>query len=59
MMQAYGVYDEPRRVAKRSYVIIDKEGVIRYLSIRPSNNEKDLLSTEELLTEVKKVNKGN
>lgn len=58
-MQTYGVYDEPRRVAKRSYIIVDKEGVIRYLNIRPSNTEKDLLSTEELLSEVKKVNKGN
>ena len=58
VMQAYGVYDEPRRLAKRSYVIIDKEGVIRYLSIRPSNSEKDLLSTEALLSEVKKVNSG-
>ena len=58
-MQAYGVYDEPRRVAKRAYVIIDKEGVIRYLNIRPSNTEKDLLSTEELLTELKKVNRGS
>ena len=58
VMQAFGVYDEPRRVAKRSYVIIDKEGVVRYLDIRPSNTEKDLLSTEQLLNEVKKVNKG-
>ena len=57
-MQAYGVYDEPRRVAKRSYIIIDKEGVIQYYDIRPSNNEKDLLSTEQLLNAVKKVNKG-
>jgi alkyl hydroperoxide reductase subunit AhpC len=57
-MQTYGVYDEPRRVAKRSYIIVDKEGVIRYLNIRPSNTEKDLLSTEELLSEVKKVNSG-
>ena len=57
-MQTYGVYDEPRRVAKRSYIIIDKEGVIRYLNIRPGNTEKDLLSTEELLSEVKKVNSG-
>jgi peroxiredoxin len=56
VMQAYGVYDEPRRLAKRSYIIVDKEGVIRYLNIRPSNSEKDLLSTEELLNEVKKVN---
>ena len=58
IMQAYGVYDEPRRLAKRSYVIIDKEGVIRYSNIRPSNSEKDLLSTEALLSEVKKVNSG-
>ena len=57
-MQAFGVYDEPRRLAKRAYVIIDKEGVVRYLNIRPSNTEKDLLSTQELLNEVKKVNKG-
>ena len=58
VMQAYGVYDEPGRVAKRAYVIVDKDGVVRYLNIRPSNSEKDLLSGEELLSEVKKVNKG-
>ena len=57
-MQAFGVYDESRRLAKRAYVIIDKEGVVRYLNIRPSNSEKDLLSTQELLNAVKKVNKG-
>lgn len=56
VMQAFGVYDEGRRRAKRSYVIVDKEGVIRYKNIRPSNSEKDLLSTEQLLSEVKKVN---
>ena len=58
VMQAFGVYDEPRRQAKRAYVIIDKEGVVRYLNIRPSNSEKDLLSTQDLLNEVKKVSKG-
>ena len=57
VMQAFGVYDAERRVAKRSYVIIDKDGVIRYLNIRPTNTAKDLVSTEELLGEVKKVNK--
>ena len=57
VMQSYGVYDEPRKLAKRSYIIIDKEGVIKYLNIRPTNTEKDLLSTEQLLSEVKKVNK--
>jgi mycoredoxin-dependent peroxiredoxin len=59
VMQAFGVYDEPRRVAKRSYVIVDKDGVVRYLNIRPTNSEKDLLSTEELLSAVKKVSKGS
>ena len=59
VMQAFGVYDEPRRIAKRAYVIIDKDGVVRYLNIRPTNTEKDLLSTEQLLNEVKKVNKGS
>jgi len=33
--------------------------VVRYLSIRPSNSEKDLLSSEELIKEVKKVNTGS
>lgn len=56
-MQSFGVYDAERRLAKRSYVIIDKEGVVRYLNIRPTNSGKDLVSTEELLSEVKKVNK--
>jgi peroxiredoxin len=59
VMQAFGVYDEPRRVAKRSYVIVDKDGVVRYLNIRPTNSEKDLLSTEELLSAVKKISKGS
>jgi peroxiredoxin len=59
VMQAFGVYDEPRRIAKRSYVIVDKEGVVRFLDIRPSNSEKDLLSTQQLLDAVNKVNKGS
>jgi peroxiredoxin len=58
-MTAFGVFDPERRLAKRSYVIIDKEGVVRYLNIRPSNTEKDLLSTETLLNEVKKINRGS
>jgi len=57
-MQAYGVYDDTRRLAKRSYVIVDKEGVIKYYDIRPTNSEKDLLSTQQLLNAVKKVNQG-
>lgn len=58
MLKAYDVFDEPRLTAKRAYIIIDKEGVVRYKDIRPSSNEKDLLPTETLLNEVKKVNQG-
>jgi peroxiredoxin len=58
VMRAYGVFDEARLVAKRSYVIVDKAGVIRYYDVRPSNTEKDLLTTEQLLNAVKKVNQG-
>jgi len=58
-MQAFGVWDEARRLAKRSYVIIDKEGIVRFKSIRPTNSEKDLLSTDALLGEVNKINKGS
>ena len=59
MLKDYGVFDEPRLTAKRAYIIIDKNGIIRYYDIRPTNTEKDLLSTEQLLNEVKKVNKGS
>ena len=59
VMRAFGVFDEARLVAKRSYVIIDKDGIIRYYDVRPTNTEKDLLSTEQLLNAVKKVNSGN
>jgi peroxiredoxin len=56
VMQSFGVYDSDRRLAKRSYVIIDKSGVIRYLNVRPTNSGKDLVSTDELLSEVRKIN---
>ena len=59
IMQAFGVYDEPRRIAKRSYIIVDKEGIVRFLDIRPSNSENDLLSTQQLLDAVRKINKGS
>ena len=59
MLRAYGVFDEERLTAKRAYIIIDKEGIVRYKDIRPTPTEKDLLSTETLLNEVKKINKGN
>lgn len=54
-MRAFGVWDEERKLARRSYVIIDREGVVRFKSVRPTNREQDLLSTETLLAEVKKI----
>jgi alkyl hydroperoxide reductase subunit AhpC len=59
MLKTYGVLDEPRLTAKRAYIIIDKDGIIRYYDIRPGNSEKDLLPTDSLLNEVKKINKGS
>ena len=59
VMRAYGVFDETRLVAKRSYVIIDRAGIIRYYDVRPSNSEKDLLTTEQLLNAVRKINQGS
>ena len=59
VMKAFGVLDEKRLIARRSYVIIDKEGVVRFKSTRATNTEKDLIPTDELLSEVRKVNKGS
>jgi len=59
VLKAYGVFREDRLTANRAYFIIDKEGVVRYKNIRPSGSEKDLLPTETLLNEVKKINKGS
>jgi peroxiredoxin len=56
VMKAFGVFDEARRLPKRSYFIIDKEGVVRFKSVRPSNREQDLIPTDDLLKEVKKIN---
>jgi|GEM_PF-6532025 len=38
-------------------VIIEKAGVIRYLNIRPTNTGRDLLSADELLREITKINR--
>jgi alkyl hydroperoxide reductase subunit AhpC len=59
VMKAYGVYREDRRIANRAYFIVDKDGIVRYKHIPESGAEKFLLSTETLLNEAKKVNKGS
>jgi peroxiredoxin len=55
VMKAFGVFNEKTRRAKRSYFIIDKVGVVRFKSVRPSNREQDLLSTDELLKEIRNI----
>ena len=52
--QAYGVYTADRRLAVRSYFIIDKQGVIRYKKVLKQGDP--LVENEELLAEVKKLN---
>jgi peroxiredoxin len=54
-MQDYGVFNAERRLAQRSYFIIDKQGVIRYMKVLKQG--EPLVSNEELLAEVKKINK--
>ena len=52
-IEAYGVLIPERRLAQRSYFIVDKQGVIRYKKILAA--KEPLLSNEALLEEVKKL----
>ena len=54
-MQDYGVFNAERRLAQRSYFIIDKEGVIRYMKVLKQG--EPLISNDELLAQVKLINK--
>lgn len=54
-MQAYGVFNAERKLAQRSYFIIDKQGVVRYRRVLKQGEE--LLPNDELIAEVKKLNK--
>ena len=51
--QAYGVFNAERRLAARSYFIIDKQGVLRYKKVLAP--KEPLLSNEALLAEVAKL----
>lgn len=53
--QAYGVFNGDRRLAVRSYFIVDKQGVIRYKKVLKQGDP--LVSNEELLAEAKKLGK--
>lgn len=56
-IQAYGVFNPERRLAQRSYFIVDKQGVIRYKKVL--GRGEPLVSNEALIEEVKKINKGS
>ena len=50
---AYGVLNAERRLAQRSYFIVDKQGVVRYKKVLAP--KEPLLSNDALLEEVKKI----
>ena len=52
--EAYGVLDTQRRLAQRSYFIIDKQGVIRYKNILARG--QSLVPNELLVEEIRKLN---
>ena len=51
---AYGVLNAERRLAQRSWFIVDKQGVIRYKKVLAP--KEPLVSNETLIEEVKKLN---
>ena len=51
--QAYGVFNADRRLAVRSYFIVDKQGVVRYKRVLKQGEA--LISNEALLEEVKNL----
>ena len=53
-MQLYGVFNAERRLAQRSYFIVDKQGVIRYMKVLKQG--EPLVPNDELIAEVKKIN---
>ena len=56
VIKTYGVYNEKRRRARRSYFIVDKQGIIRFKKIMSG---RKLLPNEELFKEIKKINQGS
>ena len=53
-IEAYGVLIPERRLAQRSYFIIDKQGIVRFKKVLAP--KEPLLSNEALLAEVAKLN---
>ena len=51
--QAYGVFNAERKLATRSYFIVDKQGVVRYKKVLAP--KEPLVENDALLAEVKKI----
>jgi alkyl hydroperoxide reductase subunit AhpC len=56
VIKAYGVFNEKRHRARRSYFIVDKQGVIRFKKVMSG---RKLLPNDDLLKEIKKINQGS
>ena len=54
--QAYGVFNADRRLAVRSYFIVDKQGVLRYMKVLKQG--EPLVPNDELLAEITKLGKN-
>ena len=52
-IDSYGVLDQERRLAQRSYFIVDKQGVIRYKNI--IKRGQPLVDNDTLVAEIKKI----
>ena len=53
-IEAYGVLEPQRRLAQRSYFIVDKQGVIRYKNVL--GRGESLVDNDALVAEIKKIN---
>jgi peroxiredoxin len=52
-IEAYGVLEPQRRLAQRSYFIVDKQGVIRYKNVL--GRGEPLVDNDALVAEIKKI----
>lgn len=53
MIRRYGVFDTTWNLAKRSYFIIDRQGVVRFKKV--FDDPTQMLTNEELLAEVRRL----
>ncbi len=53
-MTAYGVVNAERRIANRSWFIVDKQGVVRYKKVLAP--KEALVPNDTLIEELKKLN---